>query len=416
MEKILIIVDGYSSGSQLPGVMNELGWKCVHVQSSNNLPAYFLCSFRKEDYIEDFTYQDDIEVLISQLKEMNPLAVLPGTESGVLVADIIADALNLPGNSPSTSLARRNKHLMHQCIKDAGLRHIEDFLATDFGSLLEWARGGQWPVILKPQDSAGTDSVVFCESEGALRKALNSIYGKTNQLGNHNDAVLAQRQLVGPEYFINGISHNGKHSITEIWQVKKIANPDGNWIYDRAILFDPKQLEMQPILKYVHDVLDALGIVYGASHTELIWTDDGPTLIECGSRLSGGLHRAAANYAVGGSQIDLVGRLVAENDNIDRILDKLRENEHAFPLWQVQLVSNQEGIVTQSFCDELRQTLKSKTWIQRAPKVGDHIKRTVDLFSSLGIIFMSHSDTQVMEDDYQIIREWERTSRLFTIG
>lgn len=42
LEKALVVVDGYSSGSQLPKVMAEIGWKCVHVQSTDNLSSYFL--------------------------------------------------------------------------------------------------------------------------------------------------------------------------------------------------------------------------------------------------------------------------------------------------------------------------------------------------------------------------------------
>jgi hypothetical protein len=39
--------------------------------------------------------------------------VLPGTEIDVIVADLVTDALGLPGNDPATSVARRDKYEMH---------------------------------------------------------------------------------------------------------------------------------------------------------------------------------------------------------------------------------------------------------------------------------------------------------------
>jgi hypothetical protein len=47
-EKILVVVDGYSSGSQLPTLMAESGWKCIHVSSSPNPPEYYLRTYHKD--------------------------------------------------------------------------------------------------------------------------------------------------------------------------------------------------------------------------------------------------------------------------------------------------------------------------------------------------------------------------------
>ncbi|VVN14025.1 ATP-grasp domain-containing protein [Pseudomonas fluorescens] len=413
-EKILVVVDGYSSGSQLPALMAESGWKCIHVSSSPNPPEYYLRTYHKDEYIAHFEYQGDIQRLADEINALHPSAVLPGTESGVIVADLLAAALQLPGNDPSTSLARRDKYTMHERLKAVGLRSMDHYLARDRDGLSQWAASGSWPVVIKPQASAGTDSVTFCADQGELVDSFDKLFGTVNQLGERNDAVLAQRLLVGPEYFINGVSGHGKHVITEIWRADKLPAPDGGWIYDRAVLFDPTSPEMKEIVEYVHGVLNALGIRYGANHTELIVTEAGPTLIECASRLSGGLNRPAANYAVGASQLDLVGKLVREGESaIDSIVDA--QQGHHYPLWQVQFISSQEGVVTRSSYDELLKTLKSKAWLQRAPKEGDAVVKTVDLFSSPGIVFMSHADSNVLHADYQTVREWERTSRLFSV-
>jgi hypothetical protein len=142
--------------------------------------------------------------------------------------------------------------------------------------------------------------------------------------------------------------------------------------------------------------------------------DQGPTLIECAARLSGGLNRAAANYAVGVSMLDLVANLVVEGESyVARLADKQQSPQ--CPLWQVQFISNQEGVVKESHYAELLATLQSLAWLQKAPTAGDRVSRTTDLFSSPGLVFMTHADVDVLRQDHAAIREWERANRLFTI-
>lgn len=414
-EKILVIVDGYSSGSQLPSIMKEYGWKCVHVKSLSNPPSYYMATFRGDDYIGHFVYEGDVDSLAKALDEYKPSAVLPGTESGVIVADLLAAALDLPGNDPSTSTARRNKYEMHNRLASHGLRSMDHCLAHDFNDLREWAQGGAWPVVIKPQASAGTDSVTFCNDLSELEAGFHRLHGAVNQLGDRNDAVLAQRMLFGQEYFINGISGNGRHVITEIWRTDKIPVPGAGMIYDRSILFDPVKPDMKSIVDYVCRVLDALGVRYGANHTEIMVTDQGPTLIECASRLSGGLNRAAANYAVGASQLDLAAKLVVEGEAFVERLFKAQSGLK-YPLWQVQFISVQSGIVKESFYDEMMAALRSKAWLQKAPRPGDAVTRTTDLFSSPGIVFLSHPDADVLQADFETVRQWEREQRLFNVN
>ncbi|KAA9374780.1 ATP-grasp domain-containing protein [Microbispora cellulosiformans] len=412
---VLVIVDGYSSGSQLPGVMAEHGWDCVHVRASASLREYFRATYRPGDYLAEFENDGDVEALARAVGAYRPAAVLPGTESGVVVADLLAAALGLPGNDPSSSAARRDKYEMHNRLIGAGLPAMDHYLAHDYGGLLAWAKAGAWPVVVKPPASAGTDSVTFCAGEGELEETFHRLYGAVNQLGERNDAVLAQRLLSGQEYFVNGISGDGRHVVTEIWRTDKVPVPGAGLIYDRSVLFDPVDPEMKPIVDYVKAVLDALGVRYGAHHTELMVTDRGPILIECASRLSGGLNRPAANHAVGASMLDLAARLVVEGEPFAARLADEQKGLHA-PLWQVQFISAQSGVVTRSCYEELLATLESTTWIQRAPKAGDTVTRTTDLYSSPGIVFMSHPDPEVLRADHQTVRRWEREGRLFTTG
>ena len=414
-DSTLVIVDGYSSGSALPSVVSHYGWKCVHVRNLPNPPPLYLTTFRRDDYVDQFSFDGDVLDLARAVGRVRPSAVLPGTESGVVVADQLAAALGLPGNDPSTSTARRNKYEMIERITAHGLRGPEHYLADEVNGLLAWSMTGSWPVVVKPPASAGTDSVLFCQDPTALEAGFRRVFGSTNQLGERNGSVLAQRMLTGREYFVNGLSGFGHHVITEIWRADKIRVHGASVIYDLSILIDPSEPAMQPVVAYVCRVLDALGVRYGASHTEIMDTDDGLTLIECASRLSGGINRPALSHAVGASQIDLLGNLAVEGEAfMDRLAHMPMPVQHS--LWNVAFVSNRSGVVSEVRTDDLLAALHSKAWIHKAPRSGDRLERTTDLFTSPGHIYLSHPNPDVLLADYRTIREWEKNGRLFVVS
>jgi hypothetical protein len=411
---LIVIVDGHSSCVQLPPVMKNHGWQCIHVQSSATMLPFFRAAFRPEDYVERFVFDGNLANLTEWIKPFAPAAVFPGTESGVILANQLAQALNLPGNDPQMSKAHRDKYAMGQCIQSRGLRAVDQYLAEERTGLVNWANRGAWPVVLKPVASGGTDSVKFCQNENELVSDFQNLHQTFNQLGERNDTLLAQRMLRGQEYFVNGIGGYGHHIITEVWRTDKIKIEGAGLMYDRNVLFDPADPAVTHIVDYIYQVLDALGIEYGASHTEVMDTDQGPTLIESAARLSGGINRDAVLYALGASQIDLLASLAIEGETFIQRLAKsgmpLR-----YPVWQVQLISNQTGTVEQVFLDKLVADLQSKVWLNKMPEPGDTITRTVDLFTTPGLIFISHADPAVLQADYQTIRAWEREQKLFKV-
>ena len=52
------------------------------------------------------------------------IAVIPGAETGVELADRLSSRLGLRSNGESGSLARRNKYLMGEAVRNAGIRAV----------------------------------------------------------------------------------------------------------------------------------------------------------------------------------------------------------------------------------------------------------------------------------------------------
>jgi hypothetical protein len=118
------------------------------------------------------------------------VAVVAGCETGVLLADRLAKLLSLPGNGLPQSAARRNKYLMGERVRSAGLRAVRQAYARVRGDVIEFCTTlasemapRPLSVVVKPVESAGSDDVHLCSSTEEALARFSDIIGKRNQLG-----------------------------------------------------------------------------------------------------------------------------------------------------------------------------------------------------------------------------------------
>jgi biotin carboxylase len=157
----------------------------------------------------------------------------------------------------------------------------------DAASLAAWheQRGGQ--IVVKPIRSAAGDCVSFCDTPADSVAAYERILATDNVFSIRNEGVVAQEYLVGGEYVVDTVSRDGQHHVTDFWKYDKIT---ANGITDLTVgcTLLPRRGEVQDaLLPYACDVLDALGIAYGAAHMEVKLTPTGPCLVEVGARMAG---------------------------------------------------------------------------------------------------------------------------------
>ncbi len=93
-----------------------------------------LSSYCEGDYIDNVTWDGDIDEVLEKLKSRNVLCVLPGKDHAVELSDIISHQLNLSySNIFELSKARRNKFEMQEALRKAGVRSIVQFKSDNFG-------------------------------------------------------------------------------------------------------------------------------------------------------------------------------------------------------------------------------------------------------------------------------------------
>ncbi|HAT7072517.1 TPA: ATP-grasp domain-containing protein [Legionella pneumophila] len=323
--KLIIIVGAYSTGQYLAPAFISRGYQCIHIQPGTTISPYFLDSYRPQDFIKNLVWDGDDKKILRELCEFDVKAVIPGSEIAVLLADSLSQKLSLPTtNDPTLSIARRNKYEMQKALECAGIKSIPVFKTNEIDAIFSWLKAQclDYPIVLKPLSSAGTDGVSICQNQEDVQLAFNQLIGTVNALGENNDELLVQPYLHGTEYVVNTVSHDGKHYITDMIRVNKItinASP----VYDYAeLLSTSEHQELYKVLAdYVKKSLDALGIKFGAGHSEVMLVNDKtPVLIETAARPIGGIDLSAYTEALGYNHISMIVESYLNPDHFHKVL------------------------------------------------------------------------------------------------
>ncbi|MEO9132249.1 MAG: GNAT family N-acetyltransferase, partial [Sphingomonas sp.] len=205
--------------------------------------------------------------------------------------------------------ARRDKARMIEEVGRHCIRVPQQIHSDSLDEILAWIEaGGHWPAVLKPRRAKGSDGVRLCASPAEVTCAFQTVHGQLDRLGFRNETVLAQEFLVGREYVIDTVSHEGRHRLAALWVYGKPAPGfESIGLLSTKALLPPDGPLADMLFAFAVRVLDALQIRHGAGHIEVIVDAAGPVLVEIGARLHGGPPaHLMARAATGTSQLDLL--------------------------------------------------------------------------------------------------------------
>jgi biotin carboxylase len=262
------VVDPFSTGAVIASLLYEQGYKVVAIYSANleqlgnlqNLvPLGLKLTF---DAVLGFS---NIEEMLKSLTGLAApmIAILAGAETGVELADQLSERMGLITNGTALSEARRNKYVMGETVRAAGVRAVKQLRATAWGEIDSWIK--EWnpspfKVIVKPMDSAGSDSVTLCQSHEEVKSAFGNIMGKINGLGLVNKAVLVQEYLEGQEYVVDMVSSEGVHKVAAIWAYDRRPANGAHFVCHGQRLLTIDDPLCAELVAYMKKVVTALGI------------------------------------------------------------------------------------------------------------------------------------------------------------
>ncbi|MET7605892.1 hypothetical protein ABZS96_25935 [Streptomyces avermitilis] len=404
LPSVAAVVAPYGTGTHYADEFANRGWQCVAVTPADDaLPSLYRGTLDPAAY-RQVVFHDNLEATATALRILRVTAVVAGTEIGVPLAEQLAHELRLPGNAPATSSRRRDKGAMARALAEAGVAGPRSLSTERLQEALSWAASlDTTHVVLKPADSAGSDGVAFCSNPDEIRTAWNRLHHVQNAMGGSNTHLVIQERLSGSQYVVNSVSAAGpggtaSHSLTEFWSDRRI----GTHVYDRLDLMNRQGMLPRLLSRYTLRVLDALGIVNGPAHTEVMLVPGrGPLLIESGARPEGSYDPAAMREATGSDHIrDAVHAVVTGTP--DR---RAADRPHPF-VTKVSLCAHRDGALDEELLRAVL-TLPTVRGYVGTLVPGIQVRRTVDLLTSPGRLLLAADDPCAIEEDYRAIRSME---------
>lgn len=412
---ICILVDAYSTANGLAKVFAGYGFGSIHVQSHRYLPTVLLDTFEPHDFLQSFVYDGDFERLMSDLSltGYDIKCVVAGAETGVTLADRLSERLGLASNGTALSEARRNKHVMGETVKAAGLRTIPQLKAHALEEIVAWVTDRAFSeVVLKPLSSSGAHGFRLCRTLDELRTAFAEVYRSKDIFGTVVEDVLVQEHVVGAEVSVNTVSCHGRFVVSDVWLTRKRVGGQAK-VYDLETLLDDRHPLYDLCVAYVEQVLQALGIDFGPAHTEVLVDAQGPVLIETGARFMGSTAQSLVTEAFGVNSVLLTAEAFLAPDQFAarfaRPAPAMRRRAN-----MVQMLSQQEGTLRRYGLEELA-SLATFHGVDLYLDSGDPVRRTIDSYSSPGLIFLSGDDNERLLHDYNIVRWMEENGRLYEV-
>lgn len=241
-------------------------------------------------------------------------AVVGVDEDTSVAASVIAQALGLPHNPVSATLAARNKAILRARLAEAAvpspdfrLFHLED-------DPVEAARSVRYPCVLKPTFLAASRGVIRADGPDEFLGAWRRIEKILDDPEVMRRGAAAARELLvehfvpGLEVALEGLLRDGKLDVLAVFDK---PDPLEGPFFEETIYVTPSRLpdETQRGIVQVaaHGAL-ALGLRDGPVHAELRVNEAGPFLIEMAARSIGGLCSRTLRFGAGMSLEELILR------------------------------------------------------------------------------------------------------------
>ncbi len=406
MNRPIVIVDPLSSGIELAPAFKARGIPAIAVTLKNQEWPEFGSKIQTSDFVEMIPDQNDIAQLI---KKYNPIGIIPGTEEGVPLAEHLTAILTPQfANDAKKLLHRSHKALMQKALEEAGVPFLKTLHTISESEAETWIKEKDLqdgPLIIKPPSSSGSEMVFHIPAKGDWKKSFNQILTEPSIIsGKRNESVVIQELAVGTEFAVGTVSAHGKHFLAHLIKYNKTSSGERQTVFDHVEFIPYDKEILGDLFEYTQQALDALGIRWGAAHTEIMLTKKGPRLIESSARMIGGPVVGFAREATGSSQADKLVEIYVDGDVVTKeyVFRKTVVPVFLKAITQGKL-SNVEVLQDISHLPTL---LSKHIWIQN----GDQVPQTVDYLTSIGIIGLA-GDRESIFLDYKKIRSMESKLR-----
>ncbi|USL45553.1 ATP-grasp domain-containing protein [Priestia megaterium] len=275
MKQRLVII---GSNTSVLERAKDLGFEIVLVQEKRKIKE-------KDILLSDTIFGIDYtnlalltDTLVNFSKHFPITGILTFSENALIPTAYVAEKLGVALNSLETVELLKDKFKMRTYLAEKNFSSVNAKIVRSTKDIKEFIKEFNYPVILKPIDGSASENIYRLQNEEELNCFLkqNDITFKP---------MLIEEYLSGNEYSVEALTINGEHQILAI--TDKVV--DQNFV-ELAHIVPAKvtSLKEKIIEDYVKEFLDVIELKFGPSHTELIFTQEGPKIVESHNRPGGG--------------------------------------------------------------------------------------------------------------------------------
>ncbi|MFI8091541.1 ATP-grasp domain-containing protein [Streptomyces sp. NPDC086080] len=247
----------------------------------------------------------DTEATAAQVKTYAAHHDLSGVmtymEHHVVTTAFLAQQLGLPGASPQSMEACRDKAATRRLLDVHGVPSARSVLADDADTAVAWAADNGFPVMVKPRAQAGSAGVMRADTPSEVRAAFDRA-GRETVLGLDAygpQGVLVEEFLDGPEISVEtavlGPSNSRIIAVTR----KRVGPPPTAQEYGHCVDAHDPLLADPELARLITAAVDAVGVTCGALCIEVMLTARGPRIVEINGRPGGDLLHVLIDEALG---------------------------------------------------------------------------------------------------------------------
>ncbi|MFK0295225.1 hypothetical protein ACIQU6_32800 [Streptomyces sp. NPDC090442] len=223
----------------------------------------------------DTVLHQSLRSTVRHLRARGVSAVMPGSSLGLDLAARLAEQLGLPGNEPSNSVLRRDRGAQASAWARAGLSTARTQRSSGLPAAVRWAKFVALPeLVVAPGDTSVSGPARVCAAHADIAAAWTRMRTIAHRQSGSRHVVLQER-IPGRQYTVRTTTHEGQHTVTEIWALTH--TPNG--LRDFADLVPTHGLLHRSLTHLAQQALTALGVQHGAMRIRIAHPEHGPVLL-----------------------------------------------------------------------------------------------------------------------------------------
>lgn len=307
---------------------------------------------------------------------------------------MVREALGVPGTTVDTARKCREKSLMKDVLRAAGLPCARHRLVGSHEDGMQFGKEIGFPLVIKPPDGAGCKATYQVSSMEELNHVLIEVRPTVAR------KVLCEEFITGDEFSFDTATLRGKVVFRNI--LRYLPGPldvtRNDWI--QWCVVAPRQID-GPQFQAIHDigpkVVETLGVQTAVTHMEWFRRPNGsPVVSEIGARPPGAQFSSLISYAHSRNFYRIWAQLV-----IDETFDGPLERTHAAGAAYIR--SPGQGRVYKVHGVEKAQALVGPLVVESALPVPGRPKSSH--YEGDGYVIVRHPETRVVEEALKVLIE-----------